>query len=159
MTAHVPIELSLAQAHSTAVEKANAWRGRCVNLFAQGEMIIAQALKAMEPDRKLPMLLSQKIDRLQKRTAGDENIESALDAFASLADLRNAVVHGDGQVFVGRAGEWLLELEGLDREGPISRRIRAVGSEKQCRQIKSAVDRLRSRLNSRSSDRGDTPSA
>ena len=142
MNALADIFLPLKEAHQEAVGLANCWRGRCVNLFAKGERIIGEALRKHDPDKPLPMLLSQRVAKLTALLSTDCKKTSALKAFAAEADQRNAIVHGDGKVFVDRYGQWLLTLHALDRSGSVSRQVAQAEGDQQLRNLKSVVDRL-----------------
>lgn len=115
MNAPADIPQLLQEAHRRAIDDANRWRGQCVNQFARGEMAIGKALLVAEPGKKLPMLLSQKIEALCKKCPAETKRQKALVEFHELADQRNALVHGDGKVFIDQRGRWLLSLRSLSR--------------------------------------------
>ena len=142
MNAPVNIQLSLIDAHRQAIESANCWRGRTVNLFARGELIIAQALLAEKDGKALPMLLSQRISRLSRSVAADMKKAAALNAFEQLSPDRNAIVHGSGSVYVDRDGKWLLTLHAVDRTGSVEQSVSQSDAEAKVRAFKSTIDRL-----------------
>jgi hypothetical protein len=146
MNAPANITVCLHESHRDAVERANAWRGRCVNLFARGEAVIGHALVASTAGRPLPMLLSQRISRLRKSAAVGANQELALDEFSALASERNAIVHGTGKVFVERSGRWFLVLETLGRTGPSETTFSQSRAEERGLALKQTVDRLSARF-------------
>ena len=78
-------------------------------------MAIGKALLDAQPEKKLPMLLSQKIEALLRQCPPGTKKHKAMVEFRELADQRNALVHGDGKVFVDQRGRWLLSLRSLSR--------------------------------------------
>ena len=146
MNAPAKIAISLQDAHGDAIERANAWRGRCVNLFARGEAIIGQTLIARAPGQPLPMLLSQRIARLRKAVAGTGDQEQALDEFSAFANERNAIVHGEGKVFIDRNGGWLLILRSIGRNGANEVTVMQSAAEERRRALKLTIDRLATRF-------------
>ena len=161
MNAPVFIEPSLSSAHRAAVEEANCWRGRCVNLFARGERIVSEALIAFHGHAKLPMLTSQRLDRLSKALDDKPRTAKALAAFGDLADVRNVIVHGESRVFIDVNGKWLLHLTWFDRTGNVQRVIDQAEGEKLVRQVHQCVQRLGSLLapSSQTPGRAGTPCA
>lgn len=160
MNAPVSIEPTLCPIHRVAIEQANCWRGRCVNHFARGELILGEALLASPNPRLLPMLLSQRLSRLEGMIKSDAKKITALEGFKLEIDDRNAIVHGAGKVTVDEEGRWCLALHVLDRSGRNQLHISQAESEERARRLKSAVDRLRSalELNSRTPGPSGTPS-
>ncbi len=109
MNAPAPI-ITLEEAHQRAVEEANQWRGRLINLFAKAECAITRALSNSLPDNKIPILLSQKISRLREARSSDERLVDCLKTLETRLDERNSLVHGEGQVWLNRRGGWQLQL-------------------------------------------------
>jgi len=141
MNAPSEIPKLLRDAHRRAIDQANCWRGRCVNYFARGELVIGEAL-ATSSAKPLPMLLSQRIARLIDLVNDRPKELAALDQFQSLASDRNSIVHGAGKVFVDSEGKWLLILELLDRSGRYRHQVMQDEAELRARLLKSSVDRL-----------------
>jgi hypothetical protein len=142
MNAPFDLSLPLKEAHRQAIDEANRWRGRCVNLFARGELVIGEALLAETNAKPLPMLLSQRITKLVALIDGQPKKRRALESFELQIGDRNAIVHGSGKVFVDGNGQWLLTLHAVDRAGPIHQHILQDDAEQRARQLKSVVDRL-----------------
>jgi len=152
---------SLKSAHRAAVERANCWRGRCVNLFARGERVISQALLASPQGAKLPMLNSQRLDRLSKASVDKPRLSKALAEFGELADVRNIIVHGESRVYIDVNEQWLLRFECIGRTGASQRSIDQAEGEKLVRQIHKSVQRLEGLLspNLRTPDRASSSCA
>ena len=125
-----------------AIDDANRWRGRMVNLFARGELIIAQRLQAGPNAKPLPLLTSQRITRLTTLVEGNKRQSDALRIFGDLAKDRNSIVHGSGKIHLDRDGKWLLTLELIDRNGTITSAVSQADTEKRDQELKTAVDRL-----------------
>lgn len=107
---------------------------------------MSEALLAAEPDRKLPTLLGQKLDRLTKSGTIDPSVIDAIESFKALLELRNDLVHGDGFVFVGLKGEWLLKLEVIGPAGYTLRHVSQHESDSAYQEIRRTVDVLGGRL-------------
>ena len=132
----------LQEAHRDATDRANAWRGKCVNQFALGEWIICSALAAQSDAKALPMLLSQRITRLSAASQGAPRKQAALDKFRELASLRNAIVHGAGKVYLDAEGRWLLTMRTFDRSGPSAISLSQEQADKNYDDLKKVVQRL-----------------
>lgn len=112
MDAPISAQAVISVALRDAIDAANGWRGRCVNLFARAERALGEALLSFEPGKKPPMLASQKADRLQKLHAPD-SAASILDEFARLLVDRAPLAHGVGKVWIDDTKSWLLRLDWL----------------------------------------------
>ena len=67
-----PIAIPLEDRFGPATEAINAWRGRCLMLFARAEASVSEALvmKAGDPGKPmLPLLVGQRFAALEKRLA------------------------------------------------------------------------------------------
>ena len=161
MNAHVSIDQPELVSHRTATARANAWRGRCLNYFCRAERLISDELERASETEKLPLLLSQRLNRLTKGCDTSSARSHAIAAFEKLLNLRNAVAHGDGSIFIDAKGQWLLLLEYRSRTGLIERTIRETNAKALHIEIHKVVQRLEAHLkpNPRSSDPGGTPSA
>jgi hypothetical protein len=143
-----------------ATEAANAWRGRCVNLFARGELAISAALLETDPAAKVPRLLGQRLQLLRDAKKGLAAI-THLENFAALLGERTALTHGSCKPWAGSGG-WMLTLEwysGIQRE---RRMFTERETEEFHRQLRTAVHRMESALRKPSSQtpgRSGTPSA
>ena len=136
----------LSEAHRAATERANAWRGRCVNQFARGELIVGEALLAQSAIKTLPMLLSQRIARLSSLVKDAPKKVDALEAFSGLSDLRNAIVHGSGTIFIDGEGNWLITLRAAGRSGLDQASISQDQADERLVEVRQTVDRLCSAL-------------
>ena len=146
MNALVSIDQAELTSHRLATERANAWRGRCLNLFCRAERLISEDLARTSAADKLPLLLSQRLARLAKASEEQSPRLKALIAFDALLDLRNAVAHGEGSIFIDTKGQWLLLLEYRSRTGLIERAIRETHSKALHTEIHKAVQRLEAYL-------------
>ena len=117
MTDCTQIKSELRTALFAATERANQWRGRCVNLFARAEATVGAKLAAKEPGKKLPMLVSQKVQRLGNSLESEADKEKLGDFALLLAD-RTALTHGSGKVWLSEGGTWLLTLDWSTAKGP-----------------------------------------
>jgi hypothetical protein len=158
MGAHFHIELTLQAAHRIAVDDASAWRGRCINLFARAERVVAVAISTNKKSAKT-QLFGKRLGLLADAMAGDPSILAMIESLQSLVETRNTIVHCEGHVFVDLKGHWILEFE--DGSGEAQLRISKSEAEILRRRIQQSVDRLKSKLepNSRSLDPVGTPSA
>ena len=87
MGAPVPAE-TFESAHRDAVDRANSWRGRCINLFARGERAVAQALMTANKPGKVPQLLGQKLERLANDSSDRPEVLKAIDGFRPYMEIR-----------------------------------------------------------------------
>jgi hypothetical protein len=140
MDASANIPVSLGEAHRYAVDDANRWRGRMVNLFAYGEMVVGKALRLRSGSIRMPMLLSQRITKLIPLAS--KKASDALDEFAKWSDERNAIVHGVGKVYIDRSGKWLLSLQSVGRKSESVWIVAQCDAEAKDKALKLVVDRL-----------------
>ena len=142
MTNATPVKSQIDEALDKAVNEANRWRGRCINLFARGEQCIMNALaNALPDDAPIPMLISQKIKRLAALCESDPEQLALLDAFAALLPTRNALTHGSGRVFIDRSG-WLLLLTFQSRRTEMNEQVTDSQAEAVRKQLHATVQRL-----------------
>ena len=142
MNAPAVIVPPLSEWHRIAIHDANAWRGRCINLFARAERVVTNSLPgASKP--KAP-LLGQKLDMLAKAMSDRAEVLASINAFKELTELRNAIVHREGRVFSDAKGGWLLQFEATP--GNDCLRVSDLEAEELRRQIQRAVDKLASNL-------------
>ena len=122
MTVHIPIERALSDAHGTAIDAVNRWRGHCVERYARLEYEVTIALTTMAamPDSKVsvPHNFGDKMKRLRAAigTAGPcahSKLAKALDGFAEHLNRRNLLVHASGKVWIDGKGEWLWRYQFL----------------------------------------------
>ena len=161
MNAPVSFEHTLTTAHRDAIEHANCWRGRCVNQFARGERLISEALLTAVPGAKLPMLLGQRVDKLAKLVEAKPKSANAIETFRGLGSIRNAIVHGDGSVFIDGQGRWLLQLTFVAGNALVQETVNELEADRLLREIQQCVQRLGTQLkaNSRTPDRAGRPSS
>ncbi|HET9335731.1 MAG TPA: hypothetical protein VFO12_04905 [Sphingomicrobium sp.] len=144
MNAPGPIN-SLDEAHRRATADGNQWRGRLINLYARAEGRISDALHRVEPDRTLPLLLSQKISRLKKLSTDPLLIEELAKLEGRLGE-RNSLVHGEGKIWIDPNGEWLLQLSQRRRAGDVQHMLQS-DTVKSCHaELHKLVQRLASKL-------------
>lgn len=109
-----------------AVMAANAWRGRCLDLFARSESAVSETLLVLAntPERgtlvRLLHLVGQRFEELANLIgpAGAFALEgkassAALSVFRTHEDLRVSLCHGVGKVVLDQQGRWLLLLRTL----------------------------------------------
>jgi hypothetical protein len=156
MNAPVSFEHTLTTAHREAIEHVNCWRGRCVNQFARGERLISEALLTAIPGAKLPMLLGQRVDKLAKLVEAKPKSAKAVEAFRGLGSLRNAIVHGDGSVFIDGQGRWLLQLTFVAGNALVQETVNKVDADRLLRKIQQCVQRLGTQLKANSQTPGPT---
>jgi len=113
MTELLPVRSEIDDAFDHALSEANAWRGRCVNLFARGEFAIGTVLAMRSaPGATLPMLVSQKIKQLISVVTDADGVAAAeLADFASLLDTRTALTHGCAKVWIDRLKDWRVSFK------------------------------------------------
>ncbi|MER8917690.1 hypothetical protein NKI32_28230 [Mesorhizobium sp. M0761] len=109
-----------------ALTAANAWRGRCLDMFARSEAAVSETLlllaNAPKGDAvvKLPHLVGQRFEELATLMGPTGAFASkgkasaaALLAFREHEGLRSSLAHGVGKVVLDRQGNWLLVLRTL----------------------------------------------
>lgn len=118
MTVHQLIESDLAAEHRRATAEVNRWRGHCVDCFARIELSVVEALDVIIASKRKAALkrtpmFKQRIDMMNfalKDEAFGKHVRLSRKALADLAPAlsrRNVLVHGVGQVWIGRGGMWL----------------------------------------------------
>jgi len=118
MTAHQLIESDLVAEHRRATAEVNRWRGRCVDCFARIELSVIETLDVMIASKRIAALkrtsmFKQHIDMMNlalRDKAFGKHVRLSQKTLADLAPAlsrRNALVHGVGQVWIGRSGMWL----------------------------------------------------
>ena len=107
MGAHFHVELTLQAAHRIAVDEASAWRGRCINLFARAERVVAVAISANKKSAKT-QLFGKRLGLLADAMADDPSILAVIESLQSLVETRNTIVHCEGHVFVDLKGHWKI---------------------------------------------------
>jgi hypothetical protein len=160
MNVPASVERTLIAAHRAAIDEANEWRGRCVNLYGRAETKIAEALIAIEPDKKPPMLFSKKVERLQA-IGGSAKLLGALQRLAALLGDRAALTHGAGKVWIDDKGKWLFTLEwaaGKTMSRRVFTRDEAAAFHDQVRAVTQLLESAL-KTSSRSSGPAGTPSA
>ncbi|AZO59682.1 hypothetical protein EJ078_10875 [Mesorhizobium sp. M1A.F.Ca.IN.022.06.1.1] len=105
---------------------ANAWRGRCLDLFARSEAAVSETLLVLANSSrhgavvKLPHLVGQRFEELATLIGPTGAFASegkasaaALLAFRPHEGLRASLAHGVGKVVLDQQGGWLLVLRTL----------------------------------------------
>ncbi|RWD01431.1 MAG: hypothetical protein EOS58_25495 [Mesorhizobium sp.] len=109
-----------------ALTAVNAWRGRCLDIFARSEAAVSETLLVLADSSrqgavvKLPHLVGQRFEELATLIGPDGAFApegrasaAALLAFRPHESLRASLAHGVGKVAVDRQGNWLLVLRTL----------------------------------------------
>ncbi|TPL72298.1 hypothetical protein [Mesorhizobium sp. B2-3-15] len=109
-----------------ALTAVNAWRGRCLDLFARSESAVSETLLVLANNTrngavaKLPHLVGHRFAELAALigptgTFASEGKASAaaLLAFHPHEGLRASLAHGVGKVVLDQQGSWLLVLRTL----------------------------------------------
>ena len=117
----------LCDVHRSAVDRANAWRGRCIDTLAQGEAAVTDCLLRMvnDADRgakvKAERLLGQRLQSLANAidpngpfAADGKGAVSKLKDFREHEALRTMLCHGKGKVLVDCSGRWSLFLVNVE---------------------------------------------
>ena len=143
---NAPIVIAtIEEAHRKAIEEANQWRGRMINLYARAENQIGRAL-ASKANGRLPMLFSQKISQLKKLIVGDAKLRGIVEQLEVRLGERNSLVHGVGSVWVAPNGRWLLELSHHGRKGVERFAVQGDDAEAQRDDLAKIAQRLESKL-------------
>jgi len=146
-----------------ALAAANAWRGRCLDIFARSEAAVSETLLALAnvSERgivvKLPHLVGQRFEELANLTgpAGAFALEgkasaAALSTFRAHEDLRTSLCHGVGKVTLDQQGGWLLVLRTLAFRSKQPQRAVVIIEENEAeglvKSLQTAGQRLRSEL-------------
>lgn len=138
--------------HATAYAAVDAWRGRCVRHFAKLEQAIARFLAEHYANTNvgghgLGCRLKQLTAFLDKAPQPNIALQKAIRALEPAKVRREAVVHGDGIIYVSKNGDWLWDCAYLDTRKEASTMIfreqEANSFEKQLKtQVQSLCDRL-----------------
>ncbi|RVD55402.1 hypothetical protein EN828_25225 [Mesorhizobium sp. M2D.F.Ca.ET.185.01.1.1] len=109
-----------------AVTAVNAWRGRCLDLFARSEAAVSETLLVMANTSrggavaKLPHLVGHRFEELATLIGPTGAFASegkasaaALLAFRPHESLRASLAHGVGKVVLDQQGNWLVVLRTL----------------------------------------------
>ena len=139
---------TLEEALRKAVEDANCWRGRMINWYAKAENQISRALQADNAGSRLPMLFSHKISQLNRLAAGDPQLLEIVQQLEARLEERNSLVHGEGNIWIGHGGRWLLQLSHHGRKGICRLDIHSDDAESHCDALAKRVQRLGSKLKS-----------
>lgn len=142
----------LAAAHARAVERVNAWRGRCLANFASVEMAVTNSLLLLSATRGnvvLGQLFGQRLAALEKAFAEDEragDVTAALLAFLVHEPLRAFLAHGDARVTIDRNERWQLVLTAIALKRQQAHHSYIVVDEDEAKTIVAAIGRDRVRL-------------
>lgn len=147
---------------------ANAWRGHAIQIFAQAEIAVTEALETLAavPERgasvRLRRLVGQRFQDLEDALAGPfagdaGKAADALGTFRQHEELRPLLCHGAAKLALDRQGKWLIILRlvafrGRDA-GRVSRALEQHEAEElltkirqDCHRLTSALQSLRSRV-------------
>jgi len=126
--------------HNNAVERANAWRGRCTDTLARGEAAVTDCLLRMVDDAergaklKAERMLGQRLQALANAVGPDgpfaaegKAAAAKLNAFREHEALRAMLCHGKGKVTVDGSGRWTLILTNVEiRGGKPTRNVQVI---------------------------------
>lgn len=146
-----------------ALAAANAWRGRCLDIFARSEAAVSDTLLVLAnvSERgivvKLPHLVGQRFEELANLIgpAGAFALEGrtsavALSTFRAHESLRASLCHGVGKIVLDQQGGWLLVLRTLAFRSKQPQRTVLVIEENEAeglvKSLQAAGQRLRSEL-------------
>lgn len=109
--------------HKQANAEVDAWRGRCVRHFAKVEQAIARFLAANDPQTPaighgLGCRLKQFAAFLNKAPPATKSLGKSLRDMETNKAIREAIVHGDGTVYLSDQGAWLWDCEYLNARDP-----------------------------------------
>jgi hypothetical protein len=102
------------------------------------------------------MLLGQRIDKLAKVVKAKPKDAKAIKEFRELGSRRNAIVHGDGSVFIDGQGRWLLQLAFVAGNNLVQETVNEAEADRLLREIQQCVQRLGTRLKANSRTPGPT---
>lgn len=147
---------------------ANAWRGKAIQLFAQAELAVSEALELLAafPGRgekvRMRRLVGQRFEDLAGALADPFNEEGtraaeALERFRQHEELRPLLCHGVAKLALDRNGRWLIVLKLVAFRGRATQHVSRTIEEQDadqlltrirddCRRLTSALQSLRSRV-------------
>jgi hypothetical protein len=137
---NAPVQINPKAADSATIHAVNAWRGACLQSFAEAEEAVCEALVALNAvdERgltvKLGHLIGQKLEDLSNAIGPDGPFSDegkaafkALADFRSHEDIRAHLAHGVAYSFVERNGEWVVVFRSLAvRSGKPERETRTI---------------------------------
>lgn len=149
---------------------ANAWRGKAIQLFAQAELAVSEALVllAATPGRgervRMRRLVGQRFEDLAEALTGafaEEGARAAdaLKTFRQHEELRPLLCHGAAKLAIDRNGRWLIVLKLIAFRARATEHVSRTIEEREadhllthisddCRKLLSALQSLRSRVRS-----------
>ena len=139
--------------HLTAYAEVDAWRGRCVRHFAKLEQAIARFLAEHYAEvpiggHGLGCRLKQLAAFLDRAPGKNTALQKAIKALDAAKARREAIVHGDGTIYISKDGAWLWDCAFLDTKDSAARI--AIFREEEAnsfeRQLKAHVQSLCDRL-------------
>ena len=161
MTIEQPISPTLGDAHRSAVDDANRWRGHCVDKYTRAEARMREAIEIMlvHPDGvglRRPSMFGQHVAELAKAVAIDGpfaspggKVRDALGKCESGFSLRNIVTHAVSTVWIDRRGRWLwhYDFQPAGKGKPITSGSLTQHEAMQFeRELVSSIDRLEDHL-------------
>lgn len=116
---------------SEANAAVNAWRGRCIDVFARAEASVSETMLvyAGAASSRFPHLVGQRFEALFKviNDEGNSKAVEALAAFRLHDPLRSFLCHGVGKVTLDRDGDWQVVIRLLTfRTGVAERKVLVV---------------------------------
>lgn len=178
VTAHSKLEIDPFDAE---LQSAHAWRGECIQRFAEIELAIGDALQCLaelRPSLKIKRggQIRQCFDELKRLTASKgskvEFVAKSLDDIERFIEWRAHLTHGVLSVSLEKSNKWLLAFQHRDTGGGAARiyAISRSDADEMLERLSKELDTLKRRVvsmplslgkrpNSRTPDRADTPSA
>jgi hypothetical protein len=171
MNAITPFDAAANEAAwEEATQSVNAWRGLCLQCFAQAETAVSETLLAMAdlPDRgagvKLRRLIGQRFEDLNSAIAAEGPFAAeggkAVHVLAAIREheaLRPMICHGTAKVALDRHGQWIVLIRLLSFRGRRADRSSLALDQKEAtnilaelkdrtRQLGSALQSVRARI-------------
>ena len=117
MTVNAHPSPSLSDAHKSAMQAANCWRGHCIDWYARIDEALIDTLRAIaashpEANAQQPALFGQRVEAVRCALSGDllprqgGAALKALDAIDEQLKSRNLIVHATGSILITRYGDW-----------------------------------------------------
>ena len=142
-----------------AITAVNAWRGRCLDLFARSEAAVSETLLVLANKSsngavaKLPHLVGHRFEELAGlvgptgafASEGRASAAALLD-FRPHERLRASLAHGVGKVVLDQQGSWLLVLRTLTFRAKQAERTVLVVEENEADEIVKSLQSAGRRL-------------
>jgi hypothetical protein len=122
---NIPIVPASTPPYQKAYADVDAWRGKCVRHFAKLEQHVARFLAEQDPHSQavgfgLGCRLHQLEAFLDQAPERSSSLREALAEFGPLKASRDAIVHGDGLIYLNINGGWLWDASFLKAREAVS---------------------------------------